>query len=485
MAPLRRVVNPGDLIDGKYVVERLLGVGGMGLVVAARDRIHGFPVAIKLLRPGNDEISTRRFLREARGASQLRNEHVARVLDVGMNTPDQPYIAMELLEGPDLATVRDHGPLQPQVAAAYIMQACAGLAEAHELGMVHRDIKPANLMLGRAASGDWIVKVLDFGIATAAHNDLDTQSLTQTNTVVGSIGYMSPEQLRSKRDVGPCSDVWGLGVVLYELLSGRVPFPGNTYAWVAIAIATEPHKPLIEAEPALAAVVDRCLAKKPADRYASVWELADALAPFANLAPVVRTNAAGAATTQKLRKRATRARALWSVALVTVAAIVSFTAVTVAESKPSSALVELPSAPVASKITVEPIIEPAAPSSAPAIAAHQVAVQPGAKQPVASQPASLPSVSESGTSTSQPASPPAASQSGTSQPSASQPSVSQPSVSQPMRSTAKSILRPARKVAKARKTSRVPSAAIAPTGAPIVGEPVQKACKGTDSLCGL
>jgi serine/threonine protein kinase len=266
---------PGTVIDGTYVVDRVLGEGGMGIVVAAHHIDSRAPVAIKLLKSTGNETHTKRFLREVRGASKLKTPHVARLYGWGQISDGRPYMAMELLDGPDLATLVDASPLPPQLAVGYVMQACAGLAEAHARGIVHRDIKPANLMLH-----DGIIKVVDFGIATAACDDCD-EEITAVHTVIGSVNYMSPEQVRSASELDARSDVWSLGVTLYELLSGRLPFPGETFAAVALGVTSDRHEPLVEADPALAAIIDRCLAKHPDDRFDNVSHLAAALAPFA------------------------------------------------------------------------------------------------------------------------------------------------------------------------------------------------------------
>jgi serine/threonine-protein kinase len=276
----------GTVIDGTYVVERQLGEGGMGVVLAARHIATQYPVALKVLKSVGNATHARRFVRELRGTRALSSPHVARVYGAGVCGDGRPYIAMELLDGPDLQTMLAEQPLSPPLAAGYIIQACAALSEAHRLGIIHRDIKPANLMLSHQAHDRPIIKLVDFGIATPVRaetpNELvDDDEITAVHAVIGSAHYMSPEAVRSARDVDARADVWSLGVTLYELISGRLPFTGANFAEVAIAITEDEPAPLVEAAPALRAIVARCLAKDRDRRYPSAAALAAALAPFA------------------------------------------------------------------------------------------------------------------------------------------------------------------------------------------------------------
>jgi serine/threonine-protein kinase len=291
-------VAPGDVVAEKYRVDRVLGRGGMGVVVAAEHLQLGQHVAIKFLLPaalGNADAVTR-FEREARAAVRLHSEHVARVLDVGRLPGGEPYMVIEYLEGADLASeLESRGALPPKEAIKHLLQACDALAEAHSLGIIHRDIKPANLFLARRPNRAPIIKVLDFGISKTTSVAQSASALTATSALMGSPLYMSPEQLRTTRDVDARTDVWALGVTLYELLSGTTPFGGESVAELCAQILTAPPTPLSEraatrhVPPAVEALVLKCLEKDPARRFASVAELTTALEALAasDLAPSV------------------------------------------------------------------------------------------------------------------------------------------------------------------------------------------------------
>src|SRR5262245_18034417 len=216
-------VQPGDMLAGKYRVERVLGAGGMGVVVSAMHIDLEERRAIKLMHSADlaNAQTVERFLREARAAARLRSDHVAKVHDVGRLETGAPYIVMELLVGEDLShLLKARGPLPIEEAVLYILQACDAIGEAHAAGIVHRDLKPANLVLSRRPNGAPCVKVLDFGISkrTAPAGSAMLQSeITGTAEVIGSPHYMSPEQMRSTRNVDNRTDIWSLGVILYKL----------------------------------------------------------------------------------------------------------------------------------------------------------------------------------------------------------------------------------------------------------------------------
>jgi serine/threonine-protein kinase len=277
--------QPGDLIAGKYRVEKVLGEGGMGVVFSALHEQLEQRVALKFLLPKlatNAEI-LQRFVREARAAVKITSEHVARVLDVGAHE-GTPYMVMELLEGEDMAQMlARHGALPVDESVGYVLQACEAIAEAHSLGIVHRDLKPANLFLARRPTGRPILKVLDFGISKGAAGTADAL-ITATSAMMGSPGYMSPEQLVAAATADVRADVWSLGVVLHELLTRRLPFGGETMPEMVAGILQKAHEPIaavrFDVPAGVQAVVDRCLQKERDGRFANIAELARALAPF-------------------------------------------------------------------------------------------------------------------------------------------------------------------------------------------------------------
>jgi serine/threonine-protein kinase len=297
-------VRPGDVIAGKFQVERTLGEGGMGFVVAARHLQLGQTVALKFMREEvcSAEYKTR-FLREARNTVRLKSMHVSRVLDVGALDGGAPYIVMEYLEGTDLSELlHSRGPVPVQEACEYLVQACHAIAEAHHHGIVHRDLKPANLFLTRGPRGEPIVKVLDFGVSKVldAPNDDETRAgvrslgaddrpvdgvVTRASDMLGSPSYMAPEQIMSARDADARSDIWSLGVILFRLVSGQAPFAGASLGELIQAIVHGSIPDLRRAKPdvppGLEHVVARCLVRERAHRLSDVVELARLLAPYA------------------------------------------------------------------------------------------------------------------------------------------------------------------------------------------------------------
>jgi eukaryotic-like serine/threonine-protein kinase len=280
---------PGSVFDGKFKIERELGHGGMGFVLAAMHLGLDERVALKLLLPelADDETTVMRFMREAKAASKIRGEHVGRVFDVGRDPDGIPYLVLEYLDGEDLGrTSKTIGRMPVTTAVDYVLQACQAIAQAHALGIVHRDIKPSNLFLTKRIDGSACVKVLDFGISKQLEPGPEEAVMTQTKEVFGSPMYMSPEQLRASREVDARADIWAIGVVLYELLAGATPFDGESVMAIGGAIlhgapaSLKAKRPDVPAR--LEATILRCLQKKPDDRFQTIADLASALRPFAS-----------------------------------------------------------------------------------------------------------------------------------------------------------------------------------------------------------
>jgi serine/threonine-protein kinase len=286
-APNLAPVSPGDILAGKYEVERVLGFGGMGVVVAAKHVHLGERVAIKFLLPQalkKAEV-VERFLREGRAAVRIKSEHVARVFDVGKLDDGAPYMVMEFLEGADLSTLlKTKGAVPVETAVEYVLQAAEAIAEAHSLKIIHRDLKPANLFVARRADGSPVVKVIDFGISKVADPTTGTDvEMTKTDVMMGSPVYMAPEQMISARDVDERADVWSLGVILFYLVMGAQPFKGNSVTQLYASIIEGPPRmrdtrPDVPAE--LESAVQKCLQANPKDRWSNVSEMASAIADF-------------------------------------------------------------------------------------------------------------------------------------------------------------------------------------------------------------
>ncbi len=279
----------GEVVAGKYLIERRLGSGGMGIVVAARNILLDDAVAIKFLRPSaaQDEESVHRFVREAKSARRIQSDHVVRVQDVSYLEIGTPYMIMELLEGEDLGQlVESRGVLSVSAAVDLMCEACSGIAEAHALGIVHRDIKPANMFLARRNDGTRVVKVLDFGISKAMEDGQHNPNMTDTRATFGSPTYMSPEQIRSSKKVDFRTDIWALGVCLHEVLTARPPFLAETVAGLLASIIADAPVPIRQERPdipaGLEAAILKCLEKDLTRRFQTIGDLVAALRPFAS-----------------------------------------------------------------------------------------------------------------------------------------------------------------------------------------------------------
>ncbi len=277
------VVSIGDVVAAKYRIDRILGVGGMGIVAAATHLELDQKVALKFMLPEAMAAPTavERFLREARAAVRLRGEHVCRVLDVGRLDSGAPYIVMEYMAGQDFSNLLDvRTKLSVGEAVDYMLQVLEGIGEAHANGIVHRDLKPGNIFVATDTDGSPLLKVLDFGISKSSFAD----AATKTGDMMGSPSYMAPEQMASSKHVDARADIWALGCILYKALSGELPFTGDTLPALCMAVMCDEPAPIgklrADVPEGLAATVMRCLAKSPDARFANVGQLAAAIAPF-------------------------------------------------------------------------------------------------------------------------------------------------------------------------------------------------------------
>jgi serine/threonine-protein kinase len=280
----------GDVLAKKYRLERLVGQGGTGVVVAAKHLQLERTVAIKFLRTAlaSDEIRLR-FEREARAIGQIESDHVVVVFDVGTLEDASPYMVMEYLDGRDLARIlKEDGPLPCEDAVDCMLQVCEALAEAHAAGIVHRDLKPANLFLTHRDDGGLHLKVVDFGISKILDAKLlagGPEEMTNAFTVLGSPRYMAPEQLRNSKDVDGRADLWSVGAVLFQLVTGKHAFEGDSNADASLAVLTREPRLLrhyASAPADLEAIVSKCLTKNVGQRFQTAAELAEALRPLAS-----------------------------------------------------------------------------------------------------------------------------------------------------------------------------------------------------------
>jgi serine/threonine-protein kinase len=286
--PTRRAAREGDVLGGKYVLARHIGAGSMGSVFAAVHRDLQMPVAVKVLTFDRDsDEAEARFQREVRAVARLRSEHAVRVMDIGRTESGSPYMVMEYVDGVDLDQILvQRGALRVADAIELALQACEAVSEAHAAGIVHRDLKPRNMMLCRRIDGSPLLKLVDFGVAklTAGLEAHPGSAMTVTTSLLGSPEYMSPEQISAPRDVDARADIWALGVTLYEMLSGKMPFRGDNLPAILASVLRDEPPPLREVAPhvpaKLEAIVMACLRKSPDERFQSVFELGRALEPF-------------------------------------------------------------------------------------------------------------------------------------------------------------------------------------------------------------
>ncbi len=279
----------GETLSGKYRIDRVLGEGGMGVVVLAHHLELDQPVAIKFLLEGmaDKEEGAERFRREARAAAKIHSDHVVRVLDVGVMADGVRYMVMEYLEGRDLAAeLQDRGPFPLGAACGFILEAIDAVGHAHAVGIVHRDLKPANLFLAKRPDGSQRIKVLDFGISKSVGSSTGEQlSLTKTSAWIGSPLYMAPEQMQSARDVDSRADIWSLGAILYELICGAPPYEADSLPQLCNLLITTDAPSIQTRNPGvpddLAQAIMDCLVRDKQKRTADVSELAQVLIRYA------------------------------------------------------------------------------------------------------------------------------------------------------------------------------------------------------------
>ena len=292
--PSSGLPRPGTLVAERYEIRELLGEGGMSAVFSAYDRRLRRNVAFKLLSPrlANSEKLVPRFVNEARTLALLDCAHIVQVFDAGLTSepggPSLPYMVLERLKGEDLRTLATVADYDDERIVAWMLDACEGLSAAHAEGIIHRDLKPENLFLVQLPDGGERIKILDFGISRSLAFEHSNEG-----EGVGSPGYMSPEQLRDASSADARSDIWSLGVVMYELFARDLPFEPASPLELCSRILNSPIQPLSELRPdlhpELAAIVDRCLERDPADRFEDVLELAEALVPFARPSGLLAT----------------------------------------------------------------------------------------------------------------------------------------------------------------------------------------------------
>ncbi|MFO0761201.1 MAG: serine/threonine-protein kinase [Byssovorax sp.] len=273
-------MNPGDLIQSRYRLVRLLGAGASGSVWAAKNELIDRDVALKVMRPdvAEDAVALQRFFNEAKASGRVRSPSIVEILDLGQAEDGSPFLVFELLEGEGLdEMLRREGIISAELLLELLVGVAKALEQAHAHGIIHRDLKPANLFITKSSAGQPIAKILDFGISKVfdtGHNF----TLTRTGTVVGSPAYMSPEQAAGREDIDGRADVWSLGVVMYEALTGTLPHQAANYNALMVRILTQDSDPVMtrkpDLPPSVCAIVDACLKRERDERTSNAGTLA-------------------------------------------------------------------------------------------------------------------------------------------------------------------------------------------------------------------
>ncbi|NUP11151.1 MAG: serine/threonine protein kinase [Polyangiaceae bacterium] len=292
-------MQAGDLIQSRYRLNRLLGSGASGSVWAAKNELIDRDVALKIMRPdvAEDAVALQRFFNEAKASGRVRSSSIVEILDLGQAEDGSPFLVFELLDGEGLdARLQREGTLEAEFAAEVFVSVAKALDLAHSQGIIHRDLKPANIFLHRDPEGNTIAKILDFGISKIFETN-NNFTLTRTGTVVGSPAYMAPEQASGREDLDGRADVWSMGVVMYETLSGTLPHEAPNYNALMVRILTQDVDPLITRKPALPAalctVVDTCLRRDRDQRVPGAGQVGQQLERALNEIRAVRYRSLG------------------------------------------------------------------------------------------------------------------------------------------------------------------------------------------------
>lgn len=276
-------LEPDDVIDGKYRIVRLLGKGGMGWVFEGDNELIHRRVAIKVLRASmaGNQTAARRFRKEAQAAGRIGSKHIVEVLDLGELESGEPYMVLEYLDGVTLKErFKSKGTLSPEEAIALLLQLLDGLGKAHEAGIVHRDLKPDNVFIIKDEAGNDFIKILDFGVSKFRTIDPNSMEVTKSGVIMGTPYYMSPEQIEATKNVDQRADIYAVGVLLYEALSGRVPYSADSLHDLLMKILTHKAIPIdtvSDIDAGLATIVGKAMSRKLEERFQTADEFAAAL----------------------------------------------------------------------------------------------------------------------------------------------------------------------------------------------------------------